>query len=163
MIAPMTIRENREWYRYALWAGSLVFVYLPRAGTAASTGDAGRLVICALGALLLGTAGFLLRTYRVDIDRQRRSVEFHERRPLRQWHRSVPFADIDAVLCVRTTQRDEDLLPSNRDVGRWRVALRAKGEVLTLTHNALVQRFAARALADEVARIVEVPVDDSAA
>lgn len=159
----MTLRENREWYRYALWAGSVAFACLPFAGTAPTTTDVGRMVICALGALLFGIAGFLLRTYRIDVDSQRRRVEFHERRPLWRSHRSVPFADIDAVLCLRTTQRDEDLLPANRDVARWRVALRAKGEVLTLTHNAMVQRSAARALADQVARIVGVPVDDSAA
>ncbi len=159
----MTFRESREWHRVALWGGSLVFGYLPFADPAGPTHDPVRLVICGVGALLLALSGFLLRTYRIEFDTQRRCVVLHARRPGSRSRRSVPFDEIEAVLVARTTQRDEDLLPANRNVARWRVALRCAGETLTVTHNPFVHRSEARALAEEVGRLVGAPVDDRAA
>lgn len=157
----MTIRENSNWLRYVFWCCALGLAMLAIQNAVSSDHDTGKIIGSILGALLFGFSGFVFKTHKVVFDLHRRTISLTHKGFRHTAQQTIPFADVEHIVIVKTFHYEEDLLPANRWQERWYLALQCRNEIVTLTHNPSVRKEEASLLAKKIQSIVSVEILDS--
>ena len=159
---PLVFRDNSEWLRWVLLAGAVGMAVVAVNGFTGGERDPGKIIGGSLGALLLAFSGYVLQVRRLVIDPPRWEVTVMSKGLTRTVTDRFGFDDVDKLQLVPTYERNEDLLPANRNSERWSLLFVLKDRTVALTTAPYVSKDEALRQATLVQQVLGVEISDKA-
>ena len=159
---PLVFRDNGEWLRWALLAGAMGLCAVVFSALTDERRDVGKIIGGSLGALLLAFSGYVLQVRRLVIDPPRWEVTVMSKGLTRTVTDRFGFDDVDKLQLVPTYERNEDLLPANRNSERWSLLFVLKDRTVALTTAPYVSKDEALRQATLVQQVLGVEISDKA-
>ncbi|MBH0198856.1 MAG: hypothetical protein HP497_05450 [Nitrospira sp.] len=159
--ASLIFRDSSEWLRYVLLAGSVGMCVLVVNSFTEAERDIGKIIGGALGALLLGFSGYVIQVRRLVIDPARREVTVTGKSLTKSVTDQFRFDEVVKLLVLPTYDRDEELLPVNRQRERWSVLLVLKDRTIPVSTNLYASKEHALREANRLQPLLNVDISDS--
>ena len=159
--APLIFQDNSEWLRYVLLAGCVGMCVLVFNSFTGAERDIGKIIGGTLGALLLGFSGYVIQVRRLVIDPARREVTVTGKRLTKTVTDRFRFDEVINLLVLLTYDRDEELLPANRQRERWAVLFVLKDRTIPVSTNLYASKEHALREANRLQPLLNVDISDS--
>lgn len=156
----LVFRDNSEWLRWGLLSGAIGMGVLVADNLIGTGHDIGKIIGGILGALLLAFGGSVLQVRRVEVNPVRRDIVITSRTLLSTTNESIRFDEVIKLLLVLTYERDENLLPANRQSERWSVVFVLKDRSLPVNLNPHVSKEQAMADAKRLQPLLDVEISN---
>ncbi|MBH0191101.1 MAG: hypothetical protein HP492_04905 [Nitrospira sp.] len=160
-VKPLVFQDNSEWLRYVLLAGSVGMCVLVFNSFTEAERDIGTIIGGTLGALLLGFSGYVIQVRRLVIDPVRREVTVTGKSLTKSVTDRFRFDEVVKLLVLLTYDRDEELLPANRQRERWSVLFVLKDRTIPVSTNLYASKEHALREANRLQPLLHVAISDS--
>ena len=160
-VKPLVFQDNSQWLRYVLLAGSVGMCVLVFNSLTEPERDIGKIIGGALGALLLGFSGYVLQVRRLVVDPARREVTVAGKSLTKSVTDRFGFDEVLTLLVLLTYDRDDELLPANRQRERWSVLFVLRDRTIPLTTNLYSSKEHALREAHRLQPLLNVGISDS--
>lgn len=158
---PLIFRDNSEWLRYVFLASAVgLAVFVVNEITGPET-DIGKFVAGTLGTLLLGFSGCVLQVRRLVVDPLRREVTVTGKSTTTFVMDRFRFDEVVTLLVLLTYDRDEELLPANRQREQWSVLFVLKDRTVPVSTNLYPSKEQALREANRLQPLLNVAISDS--
>jgi len=158
---PLVFRDNSNWLRYVLLGCAAGMCALVLNALMGAERDIGKIIGGTLGALLLGFSGYVLQVRRLVVDPLRREITVISKELTSTVTDRFRFDDVIKLQLLLTYERNEELLPANRQVGCWSVLFVLKERAVPLTVNPYASKNQAMREAKRIQQILHVEISDN--
>ena len=158
---PLVLRENGEWLRYVFWGAAIGMYFLALSAINSPVRDVGKIIGSALGVLLFGFSGFVLRSRRILVDPSKREVVLISKGLRQTATERLRFDEIERILVLMTYDSVENLRGVNVMRERWSIAFILKERSVPVTRNLYITKEQALRDAKKIQRLLNVEISDT--
>jgi hypothetical protein len=157
----LVLRENGEWLRYVLWGAAIGMCFLAVSAINSPVRDVGKIIGSALGVLLFGFSGFVLRSRSIVVDPSKREVTLVSKGFRQTSTEALKFDEINRILVLMTYDSVENLRSINVLRERWSIAFVLRERSVPVTKNLYITKEQALRDAKKIQRLLDVEISDT--